>query len=232
MKLKTVAAVIGAFVLATSAQAQNLIAGWDFTGENTLATSTADAFSPDFDSSNLLTRGPGAPASAGANSFRTTGFQNNGISTANTDYFQFTLSPTAGNTLSLSSIIVRTNGTASYAASPGVMHQFAYSLDGTNFTLIGAPVTVVGVGNQSVFDLSGVAALQGVTADTTVTLRYYASGQTTTGGWGFFSNAPGDAGLAVYGSGVTPVMIPEPGTYMLLGIGALLCVQRFRRARK
>jgi hypothetical protein len=25
--------------------------------------------------------------------------------------------------------------------------------------------------------------------------------------------------------------IPEPGTYMLLGIGALLCVQRFRRRK-
>jgi hypothetical protein len=30
---------------------------------------------------------------------------------------------------------------------------------------------------------------------------------------------------------MAPTPIPEPGTYMLLGIGALLCVQRFRRSR-
>jgi hypothetical protein len=50
------------------------------------------------------------------------------------------------------------------------------------------------------FDLSGVSALQNVAPGTTVTIRYYASGQTTTGGWGFSSNAAGVYGLSFNGS--------------------------------
>ena len=65
------------------------IASWNFTGETMVATSTAEVYNANMDASNLLTRGAGAAASSGNNSFRTQGFQNNGISTANTDYFQY-----------------------------------------------------------------------------------------------------------------------------------------------
>jgi hypothetical protein len=100
-----------------------------------VTTSAADLFNANLDASNLLTRGPGAAWSTGGNSFRTVGFQNNGISTANTDYFQFTLSSVSGFNLSLSSIDARFAGTATFAAAPnGVSMQFAYSLDGTTFT--------------------------------------------------------------------------------------------------
>ncbi|RBA29060.1 choice-of-anchor D domain-containing protein [Flavobacterium tibetense] len=176
------------------------IAAWDFTGETTLATSTAEVFDANLDSSNLLTRGSGAIASAGANSFRTTGFQNNGISTANTDYFQFTLSASSGNTLSLTTIDARFAGTATFAASPGVSSQFAYSLDGVTFTLIGSPIITVGTpAVLPQIDLSSIPALQNVADGTTITIRYYASGQTTTGGWGFTSSAAGVYGLAIGG---------------------------------
>ncbi|MBL7744956.1 MAG: T9SS type A sorting domain-containing protein, partial [Chitinophagaceae bacterium] len=71
----------------------------------------------------------------------------------------------------------------------------------TNFTLIGSPTVTIG---QPValpaIDLTGVSALQNVAAGTTITLRYYASGQTTTGGWGFYSSAAGVNGLAIGGS--------------------------------
>lgn len=120
---------------------QTTLAAWDFFGENTAnATSSAEIYNVNLDGSNLISRGGGAAASAAGNSFRTTGFQNNGISTANTDYFQITLSSTTGNNLSLSTIDARFAGTASFAASPGVSNQFAYSLDGTNFTLVGINV--------------------------------------------------------------------------------------------
>lgn len=233
IKLKLVAAIAGALALASSVHAQNLLAAWDFTGQpGTQATQAATVFSSGFDSSNLLTRGAGAAGSAGSNSFRTVGFQNNGIATSNTDYFQLTLSSAPGNTFSLSGITIRTNGTASFDVAPGVSQQWAYSLDGTNFTLIGAPVAVTGGGQQSVFDFSGTPALQGIADTTTVTLRYYASGQTSTGGWGFFSSAAGDSGLSVFGSGITPVvLVPEPATYMLMGLGVLICAQKFRRRK-
>ena len=47
--------------------------------------------------------------------------------------------------------------------------------------------------------MSSVTALQNVPSGTTVTLRYYASGQTATGGWGFSSPTSGTNGLALTG---------------------------------
>ena len=178
-----------------------LIAAWDFNGENTVATSAAEIFNANLSSSNLITRGPGAAASAGGNSFRTTGFQNNNISTSNTDYFQVTLAASAGKTLSLSDITAKFAGTNTFYAAPGVSSQFAYSLDGTNFTLIGSPalITAATLTSSPAVDLSGISALQNVPSGTTVTIRYYASGQTATGGWGFTSATPGDYGLTFGG---------------------------------
>ena len=181
------------------------IAAWDFTGLNNVATATATAFDPNLISSNganTITRGPGANSSSGGNSFRTTGFRNDGISVANTDYFQVTLSAQPGYVLSLSAIDGFLNGTAGFAGAPGVANQFAYSLDGTNFTLLGSPslTTVPLPVALPTVDLTGVPALQNVVTGTTITLRYYASGQSTTGGWGFFSSAAGVNGLAINGT--------------------------------
>jgi hypothetical protein len=168
------------------------IAAWNFFGQNTIATMAATSFSSNLVSAsgaNTITRGPAAVASAGVNSFRTAGFQNNGIDTTNTDYFQVTLTAAAGYQTSLSAIKANFAGTASYYASPGVSSQFAYSLDGTNFTLIGSPIVNTAVPLSASIDLFGVTGLQNVSPGTTITLRYYASGQTPTGGWGFTSSA-------------------------------------------
>lgn len=168
------------------------IAAWNFFGQNTIATMAATSFSSNLVSAsgaNTITRGPAAVASAGVNSFRTAGFQNNGIATTNTDYFQVTLTAAAGYQTSLSAIKANFAGTASYYASPGVSSQFAYSLDGTNFTLIGSPIVNTAVPLSASIDLFGVTGLQNVSPGTTITLRYYASGQTPTGGWGFTSSA-------------------------------------------
>lgn len=191
-----------ALVFALTGQvSQAQIAAWDFTGENTVATSVAEVYNANMDASSTMTRGAGAAASAGANSFRTVGFQNNGIATANTDYFQITLSASTGYQMSLSTIDARFAGTATFAASPGVSNQFAYSLDGTTFTLISAPQVLIGTpATLAQIDVSGIAALQNVADGTTVYLRFYASGQTTTGGWGFNSPAAGQYGLAIGGT--------------------------------
>ncbi len=184
------------FVL-NKGQAQ--IAAWDLTGENNVATSAADLFNAGMDASNLLTRGVSAAPSTGNNSFRTQGFMNNGISADNTDYFQLTLSASPGLTLSLSTIDARFAGTTSFFASPGVTSQFAYSLDGSNFILIGSPVTSTSL-TMTQIDLTGIAALQNVADATTITIRYYASGQTSTGGWGFNSPSAGQYGLTIGGT--------------------------------
>lgn len=192
--------VVG-LVVASRTSAQTTILAWDFTGNNTAtATATATTKNGNLDSTALLSRGAGATASAANNSFRTAGFSNNGISTTNTDYFQFSVSAANGYTLSLSSINSSFAGTSTYAASPGVTMQYAYSTDGTTFTLIGSSFTTIGTPASSpTIDLSGISALQNLSASSEVTFRFYASGQTTTGGWGFNSASSGANGLAVGG---------------------------------
>lgn len=175
------------------------IAAWDFTGASAPVTQAASPFNANLTGAPVLSRGAGAAASSGANSFRTTGFKNDGISTANTDYFQTSLTAASGFTLSLSTIDARFNGTSSFFASPGVTSQFAYSLDGTTYTLIGSPVQSTSL-TMAQISLSGISALQNIPAGTTVYLRYYASGQTTTGGWGFFSTSSGTMGFDIGGS--------------------------------
>jgi hypothetical protein len=193
------------------------LAAWDFTGLNNTATATATIFHPNLLSSNgmnNLTRGPGANPSAGANSFRTTGFRNDGIVVTNTDYFQVMLVAQPGMKLSLHSIDAIMSGTAAFTIAPGVSSQFAYSLDGINYALIHAPVITEG---QPVvmptIDLSGVAALQNVSSDT-ISIRYYASGQSTTGGWGFFSSSPGMYGLSIAGTVTPAITLPVDFEYV------------------
>ena len=184
----------------SSVQAARL-AAWDFTGENNVATSTAEVYDLSLDSASALTRGAGASASIADDSFRTRSFGDNGISIANTDYFQITLSASSGKILSLSSIDCYLAGTASYCASPsGAQSQFAYSLNGVDFVLIGTPSTTTLDGAISQISLSGISALQNLADDKTVTLRFYATGQTSTGGWGFKSSSSGSYGLDIGGT--------------------------------
>ncbi|MFD2602111.1 YDG domain-containing protein, partial [Flavobacterium suzhouense] len=197
----------GWLIINPAAVTPSMLLGWNFTGESSPATSNADISNTNLDSSKTLTRGANAVSSTGSNSFRTVGFKNEGIAVTNTDYFEFSVSSGDTYQLNLSSISAIFDGTVTFGASPGVSNQFAYSTDGTNFTLIGSPsMTIMNAAGDPVsinVDLSGVTALQNVQSNTLVKFRFYASGQTTTGGWGFNSPSSTDYGLAVYGS-LTP----------------------------
>lgn len=218
--------IIAAMVLGMASMAQaDLLLGWSFSGTAPIASQVAnDAIGANLDTGGIyndLTRGAGAATSSGNSSFRTTGFQNNGISVANSDYFQFIISAASGYQLSLSDVTANAyGGTAGFYTSPGVTEQWAYSTDGSSFTLIGSSQQTVGTASR-VFDFSGTAALQNVGAGTDVYLRYYASGQTSTGGWGF-----GSAGIDVNG---TVTAIPEPGVLALLAIGGIAILRVVRR---
>ena len=206
--MKRIFTLITVLVISTFGFGQS-IAGWNFFGESSPTTSTPDTYDVGLlPGSNTLTRGTGAASSAASNSFRTVGFQNNGIATTNTDYFQFSLAPGSGYTMSLTTINARLSGTNSFSTTPGVSQQFAYSTDGVNFTLIASAVAMIGNGAMAPVDLSTVPALQNVATGTTITFRFYASGQTTTGGWGFTSptNAVADNGLDI--SGVVLAIAP------------------------
>lgn len=195
------------------------IAAWDFFGQSSPATFTATTFNSNLvlsSGANNITRGSSAASSAASNSFRTTGFQNNGISTSNTDYFQITLTAATGYKLSLSTIDAKYSGTQTFVGTLGVSSQFAYSLNGTSFTLIGSPFTLTGTVpiSMSQIDLSGISTLQNVAAGTTITLRYYASGQTTTGGWGFLSaTTSGTNGLAIGGTVTLASSVTNPSAF-------------------
>jgi hypothetical protein len=197
-----------------------VLAAWDLFGQSSPATFEATTFDSTLDNTSTLsylTRGSGATSSSGSNSFRTTGFQNDGISTSNTDYFQTTLKTDNGYSLSLSLITANLVGTSTFSAAPGVSNQFAYSLDGSNFTLINSPVIVSGTTPAAMpsIDLSGISALQNISSGTTVYFRFYASGQTATGGWGFSSPTSGTNGLAYNGN----ILCVEPLAYAVTGGG-------------
>lgn len=192
--------VIG-FCFVTNIGWGQVIAGWNFFLDNIVETKAASTFDPNLVSPIDLTRGVGAPASVGGDSYRTQGFRNDGISTSNSDYFQFTLSAKTGFQISLSTIDATFTGTIAFAASPGVSNQFAYSLDGINFNLIGIPSIIIGLKKAiPQINLSSIADLQNVPAGITITIRYYASGKTTTGGWGFYSSSGSSDGLQIGGS--------------------------------
>lgn len=220
-KLLAVLTIVGLTAGVANAE---LILSWQFT-DSSIPNQVANTIHANLDtggSYNDLTRGAGAAPSAGGSSFRTTGFQNDGISTANTDFFQFVVSAGSDWFLSLNGISANFAGTGTFSADPGVSHQWAYSFDGSSFTLIDSAVVRIGNGSSD-FDFSGTVALQNIGPSSDVTLRYYATGQTSTGGWGFSS-----PGFDVDGSFT---LIPEPSVFALLSIGGLALL-RFSRRRK
>ena len=196
------AAAAGVAALGSRPARGDVLEGFNFFGLAPSATVPANNVSSGLDVADPISRGAGAPASTANNSFRTTGFKNDGIATANTDYFQIDASAAAGNTLSLSNLLANFAGTASFYAGSGVSTEFAYSLDGSTFTLAPSTLTTITAANLTnvSYDLSSVSALQNLSADTTVTLRFYASGQTTTGGFGFYSGAATTQGLQLNGT--------------------------------
>src|ERR1035437_3292651 len=87
------------FLFNSTGNAQGTIAAWDFTGSSSPVTWPSSIFNANLviaSSADNVTRGATATASTGANSFRTVGFKNEGVSTSNTDYFQVRLTAAAG----------------------------------------------------------------------------------------------------------------------------------------
>ena len=182
-------------ILTADSQAQ--LAAWDFTGENQAITSTAESVHAGIVSAPLLSRGANATSSTGANSFRTTGFKNDGIALSNTDYFEFSFTVKAGYTCSIADISGKFVGTTTYYAAPGVSSQMAYSINGASFQLIGSQqISLAADLDHFKCSVSNISTLQNIVSGTIITFRYYASGQTTTGGWGF----GGVDGLVVNGT--------------------------------
>ena len=208
-------------IAAVSSHAATLLE-FDFSGSTSAATSNSQnsTFNAAFIQPTTMIRGAGISNNNAGNSFRGTGFSNNGIATTNTDFFEFALTATGTNKFSVESITGNFNGTSTFSASPGVTMAYAYSLDsGATFTLLDT-FTRIGSG-VSTYTLTAPQAAVLTDVDSVV-FRFYASGQTTTGGWGLQSaTTPGTIGLSVQG-------IPEPSSALLGGLGLLALLRRRR----
>ncbi len=204
-----------------SSQTNYVLAGWDFSGINSPVDFAATTYDTSLSSSGLITRGPAATSTAGYHSFRTASFLNDGISTSNTDYFQVIIAPKQNDIISLASIGGYLHGNNSQVNNTLVNSQFAYSLDGVNFTLIGNSFSTENNVESFNVNLSGIADLQNISGGTTVTFRYYASGEVAIGDWGFTSIKPGSNGLFISGkivsgnSIITAPVIPTGAAFTL-----------------
>ena len=157
------------------------------------------------------------------------------------EYLSFTLTPAAGQTVSLGQLQFG----VSLPDQPGAP-ALEYSTNGTAFTEMD-PTSTTGDGTsgtnasgggstmQGTFDLSAVAALQNLASGTTVTFdlllycpTYYAPFQ-----GGVYDDSKHDAnGLDIEVDGTAiPTPAPEPSTWAMMaaGAGLLLMVQRKRR---
>lgn len=207
---------------------QTVILGFDFSGStNTAAFNTQNStFSAANVLSSQITRGSSIQANNAANSFRGVGFGNTGIDMlGNNRYFEFTLQTAPSHQFSVSSIYGNFNGTGTFFATTGVTVAYAYSLNGgTSFTQMSS-FNLSTAGN-STYSVTGADAAA-LTNVSNVVFRMYASGNTTTGGFGLQSAAsPGTTGLSISG---TVQAVPEPSTWALIGLGSAFVLWRMRR---
>jgi hypothetical protein len=219
----------------------SMIAGWDFAGvsggagnygPSPMAATTSDSHV----TIGGLTRGSGVATAgtAASNAWGGSGWDGTTDAAgaiAAAKVATFSAKANAGFTLSLGSIDaynVRHSGTGPATG------QWQYSLDGSLFTNLGAPITwgsnTTAAGNpQTAINLSAIPALQLLPATTTVTFRlanYNASGS---GGTWYFNDPAGSAGTDFSISGSTATAnVPEPASLALASIGGIALVL-FRR---
>jgi hypothetical protein len=232
-----VAAAAAISMLAANLQANaSTIAGWDFNGVSGYG---ASPLAPNSSDSHVtvvgLTRGSGVTTSgtAGNNAWGGNGWDGSTTAAqaiAAGDFGTFTVKANAGFSLALSSIDpynVRHSGTGPATG------QWQYSLDGTNFTDIGSPITwganTTATGNAQVaINLSATSGLQSISGATVATFRvanYNATG--ATGTW-YFQDPSASAGTDFSLSG-NAVPIPEPSTFVLATVFGLTLVSLRRR---
>lgn len=168
-------------MLQTTNVVHGQILAWQFNGSDGKAT-TYTATTNDLNlETSVISRGAGAPASGGSSNsmvgaLTLSADKNEAIS--NNAYYEFTVKPKAGYYVSLTdidcSIRIQTYSAKTY--------QYRYSLDGSNFTDIGSPVTLTDENNNGIFqptiDLASYAELKNVTSTQTITIRLYAWGGT------------------------------------------------------
>ena len=231
MKNKTLllTAVLG-LTSAMALGAQITLLEFDFSGATITAASNIQnsTFNAENIQSSVMSRGEGISNNNANNSFRGTGFSDLGLDLESNRFFEFSLNASSGYHMTVASIFGNFNGTSTYSASPGVTMAYAYSLDqGISFTLMES-FTQVGSGSQT-FNITPTHSPL-LTNVESVTFRLFASGQTSSGGWGLQSaSSPGTVALSVDGF-VEAIPEPSAALLVLLGVGLFARYLRNKRA--
>jgi hypothetical protein len=220
-------ALIASIFLATVAGVNAQLLTWDVQGvSGNVTTLTANTTAADLETTsglNTLSRTTLVPAPAG-NSFSSNTW-NIGTFNEATNYFSFSLTPTAGNQATFTNLQYHINGSNT---APGT-GRWGYSVGGGAFTLQDTfAITFTAPGSLATWDF------EDFTTPSSVEFRFWASGATSISGITSantgtvrISNIAGND-LVVNGS-VAP--IPEPTVVGLIIIGAAVALFARRRAR-
>ena len=174
--------VLSLFFTITESHSQ--IIGWQFGSPASLGSeATYNATTNDGNlNTSVLSRGAGITASALGRAFSANAWANGGTKAnaiTNNQYYTFSVNPKANFKISLSTLDVTLRRSGTTAPNNYI---WAYSIDGSTFNEIGTDVSISTTTEgfaQSQINLSGIAALQNVTANT-ITFRLYAWGGTAT----------------------------------------------------
>ena len=226
--MKKLAAIVAmAITFSVSAEAQTTLAHWTFenTGVAGVSNTTTFTYGPaDAGTLSLGSSASGSHASAGTDwSFPAGNGSARALSSNNwsvNDYYQFTLSTAGYEALSVSF------GQLGSATGPANF-SFQYSTDGNTFQAFGSPITLTSTStwNVSNFDLSSVPSLNDAAN------VYFRIINTSTNSIGGVDPVAATGTSRIDDFLVTGTVIPEPSTYAMMGLGAMLLVgfQRFRR---
>jgi hypothetical protein len=223
-KILLAVAVVGIFAVRVNA---DVLGSYPFTGSSRASTDSDanTSASAIVDGAGLVntidtTRGNPSP-SITIDSSQTDGTNNTTTVSAN-DYIGFTLTPNSGVQFSLTSLGLDAANWSSTSTFPAESYFLRSSLDSFGANI--GSVQSIAAGSSGIlpnsFDLSG-AAFQNLT--TAIEFRLFVQDGTSTANRGLlFDN------ITLNGTTVAAA-IPEPATWMLMGIGLLLGAQRLRR---
>lgn len=216
--------IVAAFSLVMAhAASADLLVGFDFgtyLGSESQGTSTV--VSVGIDGPVLILRGSGLTASANGGRFNAQGWDGAAdadAALAANNYFEWTITPSAGYSMSVTQIsfqVQRSNTGASNLVLRTSVDNYVANLNTLN-NFAGNNATV-----GSTFDSSGVTALQDTTG--AITFRVIAWPGASTGSLGFEGTGND---IQIFG---TATLVPEPTTVLLMASG-LLALSASRRKK-